>query len=216
MLSKLHEPVSGLTHLAGAFSALIGLFALLSWSGSDAHWVISLQIYGASLFLMFFTSGVYHLAPVSARARAVLRQLDHAAIYLLIAGTYTPFCVNAFSGFWQWGFLAIIWSLAVVGIAIKVFTIHAPRWATAGIYVLMGWLSVFAGKEMLASLPPGAVVWLIIGGVTYTLGALVYITKKFDFRPGVFGFHEVWHLFVLLGAAAHFTAVAALLAGARM
>ena len=208
---KVYEPVSGFTHLAGAFSALFGLVALLAWSGSEINRMVSLGIYGISLFLMFLASSMYHLLPVSPRARATLRQLDHAAIYLLIAGTYTPFCVNAFSGFWQQGFLAIIWGLAIAGIGVKIFTIHAPRWVSAGIYVVMGWLSLFAMQEILTSLPSGAIAWMVAGGVIYTLGAGIYITRKFNFKPGVFGFHEVWHVFVLLGAAAHFVAVAVML-----
>ena len=216
MFSKLHEPVSGFTHLAGAFSALLGLAALLAWSGSVTSRLVSLGVYGVSLFLMFFTSSMYHLLPVSPQTRSWLRQLDHAAIYLLIAGTYTPFCVNAFSGFWQTGFLAIIWGLAAIGIGVKIFTIHAPRWITAGIYVVMGWLSLFAIREITTSLPASAITWMVTGGVIYTLGAGVYITRKFNFRPGIFGFHEVWHIFVLLGAGAHFLAVAFMLNGIRM
>ncbi len=210
MISKLRDPISGLTHLAGAVSALVGLFTLVWWNSSDLLRAAALAVYGASLFLMFFASSVYHMAPVSPRVTAVLRQFDHAAIYLLIAGSYTPFCVIAFRGFWQWGFLAIIWGLALIGIGVKIFTINAPRWVTAGIYILMGWLSVFAFPEMMAAVPAAAITWLVIGGVAYTLGAVIYITRKLDFRPGVFGFHEVWHIFVLLGAAAHFIAIASL------
>lgn len=211
MLSKLRDPISGLTHLAGAVSALVGLAALLSWESGGWLRSAALAVYGISLFLMFFASSVYHMARVSPRTTALLRQFDHAAIYLLIAGTYTPFCANAFSGFWQWGFLAVIWGLALAGIGVKLFTIGAPRWITAGIYILMGWLSVLAFPEMKTVLSPTAIAWLVTGGVTYTLGAVVYITRKLDLKPGVFGFHEVWHIFVLLGAAAHFIAVASLL-----
>ena len=137
----------------------------------------------------------------------IFRKVDHAAVYFLIAGTYTPFCVNAFSGFWKRGMLTIIWSLALIGILVKVFYIRAPRWLNAGIYVVMGWLAVGAVGQMLAALPAWVLTWLIIGGVIYTLGAVVYITKIFNFKPGVFGFHEMWHIFVLLAAAAHFVAV---------
>ena len=133
--------------------------------------------------------------------------MDHSAIYLLIAGTYTPFCINAFTGFWRWGLLSIIWSLAVIGILVKVFTINAPRWLSAGLYVLMGWLCIAAIGEMLAVLPTFVLGWMVAGGVIYTLGALVYITRVMNFWPGKFGYHEVWHIFVLLGAAAHFVAV---------
>jgi hemolysin III len=163
-------------------------------------------IYITSLVSMFSASATYHLAQVKPHAQEVLRKLDHSAIFLLIAGTYTPFCINAFTGFWRWGFLSIIWGIAAIGIVVKIFYIRAPRWLNAGMYVLMGWISILAARQM-AGLPLGALVWLIVGGLIYTLGAVVYATKIFNFVPGKFGFHEVWHLFVIGGALAHFIAV---------
>ncbi|HMV29404.1 MAG TPA: hemolysin III family protein, partial [Anaerolineales bacterium] len=207
MLKKLREPVNSLTHWGGAVLALIGLIALLIVGWSTPAKVISLVVYGISLIFMFSASATYHMVQVKDKALEIFRKIDHSAIYALIAGTYTPFCINAFEGFWKWGMLSIIWSLAVVGIVIKVFYIRAPRWLNAGIYVIMGWFSVSAAGQMLAALPAWVLTWLIIGGVIYTLGAIVYITKIFNFKPGVFGFHEVWHIFVLLAAAAHFVAV---------
>jgi hemolysin III len=211
MLSKLRQPVSGLTHLFGAASAVIGQAFLLTLSGNHFLEKISLMVYSASLFLMFFASSIYHMICSTPKVTGVLRKLDHAAIYLLIAGTYTPFCINAFHGFWRWGMLAIIWSLAMLGIGVKVWMIQAPRWITAGVYIVMGWLVVFASREMLATLSPGTILWLLIGGVTYTVGAVIYITRRMDFIPDVFGFHEIWHIFVMLGAAAHFMAVYSML-----
>ena len=207
MLKKLREPVNSLTHWAGAILALIGLIALLIVGWSTPAKIISLMIYGLSLIAMFSASATYHMVRAKDKVLLILRKLDHSAIYLLIAGTYTPFCVNAFDGFWKWGMLSIIWTLAVVGIIIKVFYIKAPRWLNAGIYVVMGWLCVGASGQMLSTLPTWVFGWLLAGGVIYTLGAVVYSTKLFNFKPGVFGFHEVWHIFVLLAAAAHFVAV---------
>jgi hemolysin III len=207
MLKKLREPVNSLTHWAGAILALIGLIALLIVSWGKPAKVDSLVIYGVSLIFLFSASATYHMVQVKDKALEIFRKVDHAAIYFLIAGTYTPFCVNAFTGFWKWGMLIIIWSLAIIGIGIKVFIIRAPRWLNAGIYLIMGWLCVGASGQLLAALPVWVLTWLIIGGVIYTLGAIVYITKIFNFVPGVFGFHEVWHIFVLLAAAAHFIAV---------
>jgi hemolysin III len=103
--------------------------------------------------------------------------------------------------------LSIIWSLTVIGIVVKIFYIRAPRWLNAGIYLIMGWLCVAASGQFLTVLPAWVLTWLIIGGVTYTLGAVVYMTKIFNFKPGVFGFHEVWHIFVLLAALFHYIAV---------
>ena len=207
MLKKLREPVNSLTHWAGAILALAGLIALLIIGWGTPLKVVSLIIYGVSLIFLFSASATYHMVQVKDKALEIFRKVDHAAIYCLIAGTYTPFCINAFTGFWKWGMLTIIWSLAIIGIVIKVFIIRSPRWLNAGIYVAMGWLCVGASAQLLAALPAWVLTWLIIGGVTYTLGAVVYSTKMFNFVPGVFGFHEVWHIFVLLAAAAHFVAV---------
>ena len=207
MLKNLREPVNSLTHWGGAILALAGLVALLIVGWSTPAKIISLTIYGVSLIAMFSASATYHMVRVKEKALEIFRKIDHAAIYLLIAGTYTPFCVNAFSGFWQWGMLGIIWSLAIIGIIVKIFVIRAPRWVNAGIYVMMGWLSIAATGQILAALPAWVFIWLVIGGVVYTLGAVVYTTKIFNFAPGIFGFHEVWHIFVLLAAIAHFVAV---------
>jgi hemolysin III len=207
MLNKLREPVNSLTHWAGAILALAGLIALLIVGWGAPIKVISLIIYGTSLIFLFSASATYHMVRVKDKALEIFRKIDHAAIFCLIAGTYTPFCINAFTGFWKWGMLSIIWSLALIGIAMKIFFIRAPRWLNAGIYVVMGWLCVGASGQLLATLPAWVLTWLIIGGVVYTLGAVVYSTKMFNFVPGVFGFHEVWHIFVLLAAAAHFVAV---------
>ncbi|MEW6086024.1 MAG: hemolysin III family protein [Chloroflexota bacterium] len=207
MLKKLREPVNSLTHWAGALLALGGLIALLIVGRDTPAKVISLAIYGVSLIVMFSASATYHMVRVKDRALEIFRKVDHAAIYLLIAGTYTPFCVNAFEGFWKWGMLTIIWSLAITGIVVKVFYIRAPRWLNAGIYLVMGWLALAAAGQMFELLPGRVIGWLITGGILYSLGAVVYITKIFDFKPGVFGFHEMWHIFVLLAAAAHFVAV---------
>jgi hemolysin III len=207
MLKKLREPVNSLTHWIGAILALAGLIALLVVGWGTPAKVVSLIIYGASLIFLFSASATYHMVRVKDKALEIFRKVDHSAIYFLIAGTYTPFCINAFTGFWKWGMLTIIWSLAVIGIGIKVFIIRVPRWLNAGIYIAMGWLVVGASGQLLAALPVWVITWLIIGGVVYTLGAIVYITKAFNFVPGIFGFHEVWHIFVLIAAAAHFVAV---------
>ena len=208
MIKKLREPVNGLTHFFAAIVALIGLVILLivGWGSLDK--TLALTVYGISLVLLFAASAAYHMVKANPRVLEILRKLDHSAIYLLIAGTYTPFCTIMFDGFWKWGMLAIIWSLALIGIVVKIFIINAPRWLNAGIYLVMGWLCIAAIGEMLRVLPPWALTWLLIGGVIYTLGAIVYITKTMNFWPGKFGFHEVWHIFVILGALAHFIAIA--------
>ena len=200
------EPVNSLTHWAGAGLAAVGTLVLLIQSWDALAQAISLTIYGLSLVGMFAASATYHMVRVKARTLEVFRKVDHSAIYLLIAGTYTPICFNYFTGYWKWGMLITIWSLALIGIVLKVFIIRVPRWLNAGIYILMGWISLAAIGQM-ALVPAWVLGWILAGGILYTLGALVYITKIFNFVPGVFGFHEVWHIFVLAAAAAHFLAV---------
>ncbi len=202
------EPFNGLSHLIGAILSLIGVIYLIFRGWGDSTRVIAYLIYGISLVLLFSSSAAYHLTHSSERVMLILRKLDHTAIYLLIAGSYTPMCLIFFEGFWRVGMLTIIWSMALVGITVKLFVINAPRWVTAGLYLLMGWTCVMAVGEMIRTMPAGAFVWLILGGLFYTVGAVIYITRKLDFKPDVFGFHEVWHIFVILGAASHFIMIA--------
>jgi hemolysin III len=209
---KLREPVNGLMHLAAAILALLGLVGLLVLGHNSLVKVIALLIYGISLVAMFSSSATYHLVDARPRIMLALRKLDHAAIYVLIAGTYTPICLHFFSGFWAWGTLVIIWSLALIGVLVKLFIIKAPRGFTAAVYLGMGWLSVLATREILRAMPLGALFWLLLGGIFFTLGAVIYVSKKPNFFPGVFGFHEVWHIFVILGCLSHFILMAAYVA----
>jgi hemolysin III len=208
MLSRLREPVSGLSHLIAAVAAAAGLAVLLLLGRDNLVKALSLALYGISLVLMFSASATYHLVKARPAVVRVLRKVDHSAIYLLIAGTYTPICLHFFTGFWQWGMVTLIWTLAAVGIVVKLFMMSAPRWLAAGLYLLMGWLALAAAGEIVAAMPAGALVALVLGGVFFTVGALVYVTKKPDFWPGAFGFHELWHIFVILGCLCHFALMA--------
>ena len=215
MIKKMREPVSGLIHFFAGIIAIGGLAALLVVGRDDIGKQLSLLIYGVSLLLMLFASSAYHLIQAKPEWIQVLRKLDHSAIYILIAGTYTPLLFNQFTGFWRWGVLAIIWSLAVAGIVTKLFIINAPRWLSAGLYLMMGWLSLLMLKEMVLAFPTSALIWLFLGGAFFTIGAVVYITKIMDFAPGVFGFHEVWHIFVVLGCASHYIVILVYVASTR-
>ncbi len=208
MLTHLREPVSGLTHYFAAIAAVIGLVVLILLAADDATRQRTLLVYGASLVLMLIASASYHLIQDRPARMRFLRKLDHSAIYIFIAGTYTPICTIRFEGFWQWGMPAVVWALAIAGTLVKLFVIRGPRWLTAGLYLVLGWLSVLALREIVQVLPPGGVFWLVAGGVVFTLGAVVYITKILDFAPGVFGFHEAWHLFVLGGSLCHYILIA--------
>lgn len=204
MVSKLREPVSGLIHLASAVLAIVGLVVLVIAGRGNALRELSLVVYGLSLVTLFTASAVYHLVRMPNADSSRWRKFDHAAIYVLIAGTYTPICLNFFSGFLQRGFLVFIWVFALVGVVVKLFIIKAPRWVTAGIYLIMGWMAILVIKPMLVAIPIAGLLWMLAGGLLYTIGAVIYITRKFDFVPGIFGFHEVWHVFVTLAALCHF------------
>ncbi|MBU0705416.1 MAG: hemolysin III family protein [Chloroflexi bacterium] len=208
MFKKMREPVSGLTHYFAALAAIVGLIVLLVLGRDDVHKQRSLLVYGTSLALTLVTSASYHLIKGRRERIQFLRKIDHAAIYFLIAGTYTPICFNQFTGFGRWGILAIVWSVALAGSITKIFTINAPRWFAAGAYLVMGWLALLMMKEIVRVLPVGALVWLLLGGIIFTLGAVVYMTKIMDFVPGIFGFHEVWHIFVILGCLCHYIMIA--------
>jgi hemolysin III len=168
---------------------------------------VPLVVYGISLVLLFSTSAAYHLSIGKNLVQQHLQKLDHSAIFLLIAGTYTPFCLLAFTGFFRWGMLTIIWIIAIAGIGVKFLPVRIPRWGNAILYVIMGWLCVMAAPQMGTVLPSAALFWLMAGGLAYTFGAIVYAAKLFNFFPGSFGFHEVWHIFVLLGAVSHFASI---------
>jgi len=212
VFGKLRDPAGGLMHLGAAVAAVFGLAALLFIGRSNLVKEVSLLVYGVALILMFSASTAYHLIKARPPVTQVLRKLDHSAIYLLIAGTYTPICLHFFTGFWQWGVVAIIWLMAIVGIVIKLFVIRAPRWLSAGVYLAMGWLCLMGIQVMLAAMPVGALVWLLLGGILFSVGSIVYVVEKPNFYPGVFGFHEVWHVFVILGCLSHFILVAAYVA----
>jgi hemolysin III len=198
------DPISGLMHLVTAVVALVGVAALVAISPPTLTARLALLAYGLSLVLMFTASSLYHLIKTTPARELWLRKLDHIAIYLLIAGTYTPVCVIVLSGAWRWGLLLGIWLLAVVGIAFKLAYMKTPRWLTVALYLLMGWLGAVGFGPLFAALPPPAFGWLLAGGLLYSVGAVIYATRRLDFLPGVFGFHEVWHIFVSAAGAAHY------------
>jgi hemolysin III len=214
MQKTLREPVSSWIHLVSGVLAVFGLVLLVILGWGNLLKDTTLVVYGLTLILMFASSTIYHSVNTSDGVLLRLRKLDHSAIYLLIAGTYTPICLFFFTGFWKLPFLGIIWLFGLTGVLVKLFVINAPRWVTAGIYLVMGWLSIFAISEMIRSMPAGALIWLLAGGVCFTVGAAIYISKKLDFIPNVFGFHEVWHIFVTLGCLCHFILISVYIATA--
>lgn len=206
---RLREPVNGLTHAAGGVLAFVGLFVLVASAASAGRMdqIVAFGIFGISLVALYIASSLYHLLPLSPAGVARLRKLDHVAIFVLIAGTYTPFCLLALDGGWRWGVLAIAWGLALCGASLKLLWMGAPRWLSVLLYLGMGWVAVAAVPALLRTLPAGGMAWVLAGGLTYSAGALVYGLKRPNPIPGAFGFHELWHLFVVAGSACHFWAV---------
>jgi hemolysin III len=196
------EIANSVTHGVGALLSVIGLIVLVAYSvlTGDPVRVIASVVYGVSLVLEYTASTLYHALP-QPRAKHVFKILDHSGIYLLIAGTYTPFLLVTLRGAGGWWMAAGIWALALVGIVVEGFWAYRPRWLSASVYLLMGWLAVFAIKPMVANLPSAGVALLVAGGVAYTIGVPFYVFKRIPY------FHMVWHLWVLAGSVLHFFAV---------
>jgi len=204
---RLREPISGLTHLAGVLLAAVGLVVLLAAGAGRLDRLVALGVFGGSLISLYGASALYHLLPLSPAGVARLRRLDHMTIFVLIAGTYTPVCLLALKGGWRVGLLGAVWGLALCGVLLKLLWMDAPRWLSVALYLAMGWLAVVAAPAILEAVPAGGILWLLAGGVVYSVGALIYGLKRPDPLPGVFGFHELWHLFVLAGSSCHFWAM---------
>ena len=192
--------------MAGGLLACVGLLVLLASAGRTDQ-IVAFGIFGLSLVALYSASALYHLLPLSPTGVARLRRVDHMMIFVLIAGTYTPFCLLALEGAWRVGLLSMIWSLALCGVLLKIFWMGTPRWLSVALYLGMGWVAVIAAPALFLAVPAGGMIWVLGGGLLYTAGALVYGLKRPNLVPGVFGFHELWHLFVVAGSACHFWAV---------
>jgi hemolysin III len=205
----LREPVNGLTHVAGGLLASVGLVVLLATAASAgrADQLVAFGVFGFSLITLYAASALYHLLPLSPAGMARMRRLDHMTIFLLIAGTYTPFCLLALEGVWGGGLLGLIWGLALCGIVLKLLWMDAPRWLSVALYLGMGWVALVAAPAVFRAVPAGGMAWVLGGALAYSAGALIYGLKRPNPIPGVFGFHELWHLFVMAGSACHFWAV---------
>ncbi len=203
----LREPVNSLTHFAGVILSIAGLVVLLVLSAGEVWRTVSFSIYGASLIVLYSASTLLHGLKVRDSLEKKLRIFDHAAIFGLIAGTYTPVTLVTLQSShpaWGWTLLSVAWGFALLGILFKVFWIGAPRWLSVGLYLVMGWLALAALLPIVQALPWGGIAWMLIGGAFYSVGAVIYALKRPDFFPGVFGYHELWHLFVLAGSISHF------------
>jgi hemolysin III len=203
----LREPVSALTHLIAAPLAAIGARLLWVRTHGESTKRASMVVYGASLVWLYLISGLYHMVRVSPDALVFLRKLDHAAIFILIAGTFTPFFVNAAVGRVRAGNLILIWSVAIAGIALKILYIGMPDAWSSGLYVGMGWLALIGYAELASALSHRAMAVALLGGVLYSAGAVVDAARWPVPLPGVFGSHEVLHVLVMVASALHFWVV---------
>lgn len=195
------EIANSLTHGIGAGLAIAALSVLVTGAAlaGDVWQVVSFAIYGACLVLLYVASTFYH-AFRSPRLKQIFRTFDHLAIFLLIAGTYTPITLVSLRGAWGWTLFGLIWGFAVVGILLEFLLKDRLRWLSVGVYIGMGWLVVIAVKPLIQALPVGALVWFLAGGIAYTGGVAFYVWRRLPFS------HAIWHLFVLGGSICHFFA----------
>lgn len=210
MNTYIREPINGLTHLAGAVLAFVGLLALVikaSFEGANAIELAAVIIFGVSMILLYAASATYHMVIARDRVLAFLRKLDHSMIYVLIAGTYTPFCLISLSGVTGWTLFGIITGLAISGVVFKLVWFHSPRWLSTAIYIAMGWLVVFFISPISEVIQSQGVFLLMLGGIFYTIGGIIYGLKPDWLKLKHLGFHEIFHIFILLGSLAHFLSV---------
>ncbi len=208
LIQGLRDPVSGLTHFIGALLAVAGLVALIIKASNPLKpWHLTTYcVFGVGMILLYTASTLYHWLPLSSEGTAQLRKIDHMMIFVLIAATYTPFCLIPLRGAWGWSIFGTVWAVAIFGIVFKIFWINAPRWLTSVVYILMGWIAIVGIGPLVRTLQTGALFWLFAGGVLYTIGGIIYALKRPNPIPR-FGFHEIFHVFVMLGTFAHYWTV---------
>jgi hemolysin III len=196
------ERFNGSTHLLGSLLAAAGatVLVVIAARAGDPWKIVGFSVYGTLLFALYALSTLYH--STRGRAKSVFRKLDHCSIYLLIAGTYTPFTLVTLHGAWGWSLFGVIWGLAIIGIVQETWLGKGARIPSLIIYVLMGWLGVIAVKPLIAALTPAGFAWVAAGGLLYTVG-IVFYALDHKLRHA----HGIWHLFVLAGSACHFLAI---------
>jgi hemolysin III len=210
MNNYIREPINGLTHLAGAILSFAGLLAMVIKASVATPSTLALTaviIFGVSMILLYSASATYHMVIARDKVIAFLRRLDHSMIFVLIAGTYTPFCFISLNGQTGWILFSIIGGVAICGVVFKMVWFTCPRWISTALYLAMGWMMVFVFSPLASSLNPFGLILLIIGGVFYTIGGVIYGAKPKFLELKYMGFHEIFHIFILLGSLAHFLCV---------
>ncbi|WP_122643639.1 PAQR family membrane homeostasis protein TrhA [Luxibacter massiliensis] len=209
------DPGSAITHFIGMLMAIFAAVPLLIKASHEPGkiYVVSLAIYAASLILLYAASTTYHTFDLSERVNTILKKIDHMMIFILIAGSYTPICLLVLPGRTGKVLLSLVWGIAIVGILIKAFWVFCPKWVSSVLYIGMGWTCVLAFTQILNNMSRSAFIWLLTGGIIYTLGGIIYALKVplFDSRHKNFGSHEIFHLFVMGGSACHFVVMYAFL-----
>lgn len=206
-MKKIKDPVSGFSHLIGMFLSIVGLVFLIIYatkSGEKAWDIVTFTIFGTALILLYLFSSLYHLLNLGETGTRVFKKFDHIMIYIVIAATYTPICLGPLRGPWGWSIFGVVWGLAVLGTILTAVWIKAPRWLTTSIYIAMGWLVIVMIYPLITTFQRlnalSSLLWLLLGGIFYTIGGIIYGIKKAPFTTKHFGFHEIFHIFVMLGS----------------
>ncbi len=202
MKKILRDPISGFTHFVGFGLSVWALVMMLLRPYNTAMSYTSLSIFGAGMILLYLFSTLYHWLPLREKGVRVFRKIDHIMIFVFIAATYTPICLLTLRGAWGWSLFGVCWGIVLGGVVLKIFWLTAPRWLYTGIYLAMGWIVVIVSRPIVVNMPSGGLYLLALGGLFYSLGAVIYATKKPSFR--FFNFHDIWHIFVMLGSFSHF------------
>ncbi len=201
------ELVSFYTHLLGIPASLVGALVLVIATKESLSLRIIALIYILSAVFLFTASSLYHASKKTEKDDSIFRKIDHLAIFFMIAGTYTPFCFLYLEGPMRWIILCTQWSFVFLGLFFKLFYINAPRFLNTMIYIIMGWIAVIPVRQFVSSIPSDLMPAIIMGGIFYTAGALLYMVKWPKQIGGVVGFHEIFHIFILAGAVSHYVAV---------
>lgn len=210
MYKKLREPINSITHFVGAglsFIALIAMLVKVAISDPSVISILSVTIFGISLTLLYATSGTYHGIISTEKVIKFFQKLDHSMIFVLIAGSYAPFCLISIGDKFGFTMFLIMITLAIVGIIFKLCWFNCPCWVDSVMYIGMGWLALFMIKPLAAILSGISLFWLVLGGILYTIGGIIYATKSKKLTIGNWGFHEIFHIFILLGSLSHFICV---------
>lgn len=205
-LFQKNEPLSAITHLLATFFSVAGLVLMIifaSLHGTASH-VVGFTIFGVSLILLYCVSSLYHFFPQKTRVKNIFQRLDHAMIFILIAGTYTPILLVMPQRGWGWTIFGVIWGLAVIGATLKGFGVKMNGSFSTIIYIIMGWFILIAIHPLTQWLTVDALKWLFIGGILYTVGCIFFALDKFIPRTRWFGMHEIFHIFVMAGSFSHF------------